>query len=48
MNVLFANEELVKQYGENAKKQANELYASEVYYKRINDIYEKILNTKGE
>lgn len=48
MKILFENEEMTKMYGENAKKQAIELYTSEVYYKKINDIYEKLIKTKGE
>ena len=43
MKKLFKNEELVKEFGTNAKKQANELYGKDVYYKNIMSIYEKLV-----
>ena len=43
MKELFKNEELVKEFGTNAKKQANELYGKDVYYKNIISIYEKLV-----
>ena len=43
MKKLFKNEELVKEFGTNAKKQANELYGKDVYYKNIINIYEKLV-----
>lgn len=43
MKELFKNEELVKEFGTNAKKQANELYGKDVYYKNIMSIYEKLV-----
>ena len=46
MKELFKNEELVKEFGTNAKKQANELYGKDVYYKNIMSIYEKLV--KGD
>lgn len=46
MKKLFKNEELVKEFGTNAKKQANELYRKDVYYKNIMSIYEKLV--KGD
>lgn len=46
MKKLFKNEELVKEFGTNAKKQANELYGKDVYYKNIMSIYEKLV--KGD
>lgn len=46
MQVLFANKELAKKFGENAKREANRLYGKEEYYKKIIRIYEKVI--KGE
>lgn len=46
METLFNNEDLVSKYGVNAKKQANELYGKDMYYKNIMNIYEKLL--KGD
>ena len=46
METLFNNEELVTEYGTNAKKQANELYGKDIYYKNIMSIYEKLV--KGD
>lgn len=43
METLFNNEELVTEYGVNAKKQANELYGKDIYYKNIMSIYEKLV-----
>lgn len=43
METLFNNEELVTEYGTNAKKQANELYGKDIYYKNIMSIYEKLV-----
>lgn len=43
MATLFNNEELVTEYGANAKKQANELYGKDMYYKNIMSIYEKLV-----
>ena len=43
METLFNNEELVTEYGANAKKQANELYGKDMYYKNIMSIYEKLV-----
>lgn len=43
MKELFKNEELIKEFGTNAKKQANELYGKDVYYKNIMSIYEKLV-----
>lgn len=45
MKLLFDNDKLVKQYGENAKRQAQEEYGKEKYYEKIINIYNKI---KGE
>lgn len=44
MKLLFENEKLANEYGENAKKYAKNNYDKEVYYKKINNIYEKIVN----
>lgn len=46
METLFNNKELVTEYGVNAKKQANELYGKDIYYKNIMSIYEKLV--KGD
>ena len=43
MATLFNNKELVTEYGANAKKQANELYGKDIYYKNIMSIYEKLV-----
>lgn len=43
METLFNNEDLVTKYGVNAKKQANELYGKDIYYKNIMSIYEKLV-----
>ena len=43
METLFNNKELVTEYGVNAKKQANELYGKDIYYKNIMSIYEKLV-----
>ena len=43
METLFNNEDLVSKYGANAKKQANELYGKDIYYKNIMNIYEKLV-----
>lgn len=43
METLFNNEDLVSKYGVNAKKQANELYGKDIYYKNIMNIYEKLV-----
>lgn len=43
MATLFNIEELVTEYGANAKKQANELYGKDMYYKNIMSIYEKLV-----
>lgn len=43
METLFNNEDLVSKYGANAKKQANELYGKDIYYKNIMSIYEKLV-----
>ena len=48
MNILFENEDLTKLYGKNAKEQANRLYKSEVHYNKVNQVYKKLLKTKGE
>lgn len=44
MKLLFENEKLANEYGENAKKYAKNNYDKEIYYKKINNIYEKIVN----
>lgn len=43
MKVLFDNEELLKQYGNNAKKQANSEYDPNLYYEKIINIYREII-----
>ena len=43
METLFNNKDLVSKYGANAKKQANELYGKDIYYKNIMSIYEKLV-----
>ena len=42
MKKLFHNEELVKEFGDNAKEDANRLYGKEKYYSEIIKIYEKV------
>ena len=42
MKELFNNEELVKEFGNNAKEDANRLYGKEKYYSEIIKIYEKV------
>ena len=46
MRKLFENEKLAKQFGDNAKKIAQKLYAKETYYDKIEEIYTKILKGK--
>ena len=43
MKELFNNEDLVKEFGLNAKEDANRLYGKEKYYSEIIKIYEKLL-----
>ena len=43
MEILFNDESLAEKYGNAAKKIANELYAKESYYKKINKIYSDLL-----
>lgn len=47
MKLLFDNENLVKQYGENAKKQAQREYSNEKYYEEIISIYYKVLEVRN-
>lgn len=42
MKELFYNEDLVKEFGNNAKEDANKLYGKEKYYSEIIKIYEKV------
>lgn len=42
MQKLFNNEDLVKEFGKNAKEDANKLYNRENYYSKIIKIYEKV------
>lgn len=42
MKELFNNEDLVKEFGNNAKEDANKLYGKENYYSEIIKIYEKV------
>ena len=46
MKLLFENDKLCIEYGKNAKKQAIEFYSSEVYYKKIISLYDKLLKEK--
>lgn len=39
MKILFENEKIAKEFGDNAKKQAEEMYEKDVYYKKLMDIY---------
>ena len=47
MMKLFENENLAKQFGDNAKKMAQKLYAKETYYDKIEEIYTKLLNWRS-
>lgn len=42
MKELFNNEDLVKEFGNNAKEDANKLYGKENYYSELIKIYEKV------
>lgn len=44
MNILYENQSLANQLGENAKKIAQQKYSKEKYYNKINDIYNKVLD----
>lgn len=48
MEMLFNNEELVKKFGEKSKRIAKELYAKEMYYDKIINIYNKLLKEKKQ
>lgn len=47
MEELFDNKELVEKFGENAKKQAEDNYSKEYYYKEISKIYNHVLRGEG-
>ena len=47
MKKLFENEILVKEFGKNAKEDANRLYSKEIYYKKIINIYNRLLKKES-
>ena len=47
MNLLFENDKLVKEYSKNAKEFARKEYSIEKYYKRLIDIYDKLIKNNG-
>ena len=46
MRILFEDRNLAEEFGKNAKMDAKELYAKDVYYKKIMDIYENLIEGK--
>lgn len=46
LNLLFENDKLVKEYSKKAKEYAKKEYSIEVYYKKLINIYENIINNR--
>lgn len=46
MRILFEDRNLAEEFEKNAKMDAKELYAKDVYYKKIMDIYENLIEGK--
>lgn len=46
MRILFEDRNLAEGFGKNAKMDAKKLYAKDVYYKKIMDIYENLVEGK--
>ena len=48
MEMLFKNQELVEEYGQNAKEQAIRLYGKDAYYKKIMEVYDRFKKEEVE
>ena len=46
MNVLFENEDLVKQFSKKSKELAKQNYDREVYYNKLKQIYDKVIKER--